>query len=67
MKNLIILLILFSSFSFSQTATTKFILNGYLIENPEITNSPKTPNSLSKDSKHKCKFKKNKEISFLFA
>ena len=47
-KNLTILFILFSTFLFSQTVTTKFILSGYL------TDKSKTIS--------KCKFKKKKEV-----
>lgn len=50
MKNLTILLILFSSFCFSQTVTTKFIRSGFLADSPEIS------------SNTTCKFKANKEV-----
>ena len=52
-RNLTIFFILFSTFLFSQTFTTKFILSGYLVDKPE------------RKSNTTCEFKKKKEVKII--
>ncbi len=52
-RNLTIFFILFSTFLFSQTVTTKFILSGYLVDKPE------------RKSNTTCEFKKKKEVKII--